>query len=261
MLSFNDIADGIKDFEGTTEEYFRKTFTPENYRQYAVDYELTSLQKKAIKTMFESKKDLDKRIDQALKSDPFCLEAFFAYFVLSDDVFVNYRFETYYAQSENYADFDVYEKYCYITIMDFYVEFLLDIKNITRAIKVQRMIIRLTNDHSKTAIDRLAFMYNIIEDSDEFYRLYLDNEFDEYDYLLLMVTLLKNDEQIKAREVLDDMFRNIEYSDYMDHLWDLDLDDPKQKEFYDVIEDCFQDISAIPDFFTWVNFAKENGKE
>ena len=58
-----------------------------------------------------------------------------------------------------------------------------------------------------------------------------------------------------------DMFENIEYSSYIDHLWDLDLNDPKQKEYYDIVEENFDDLSSVPDFFAWVNLAKEDNEE
>lgn len=261
MFNFNDIKTGLKDSEVTLDDYFLKIFTKQKYKDYHVDFNLDKYQEKAIKTMFESKKSLDKRVDAAFKLDPFCLEAFFVFFMSNEDVFVNYRFESYFDQADNYADFDNYEKYCFINIMNFYVDFLLDIRNISRAIKVQRLIMRLTNDTTPLAINRLSFMYATKEDADEFYRLYLHNEFDTYDYLLLIIALLKNDDEIRAKQVLNDMVNNIEYAKYLDHLWDLNLDDPKQKEFYDVVDDCFQDIMAIPDFFTWVNLNKENKKE
>lgn len=260
MLKFNDLVEGIKNTEILPEDFFKQFLTAENYRDYEVDYPLDANQNKAIKKMFDSRKDLLKRADSAFRIDPFCLEAFFVYFVLNEDVFVNYRFESYFSQADSYGDLDAYQKHCFIAIMNFYVEFLLDIRNITRAIKIQRLIIRLKKENAGEAIDRLSFMYNLLEDSDEFYRLYLDCDFNEYDYLLLLVTLLKNDEKLLAKEVLFDMFENIEYASYLDHLWDLDMDDPKQKAFYDGVEDCFDDISAIPEFFTWVNLTKENNK-
>ena len=141
--------------------------------------------------------------------------------------------------------------------MDFYVEFLLDIRNITTAIKVQRMIIRLSNDLSGKNVNRLSYMYSIVERADDFYRLYLESEFDAYDYLMLLITLLKHEEGKKAKEVLLDMFKNVKYAEYMDHLWDLDTKDPQQNEFYRLIEDCYSEINSIPDFFAWVNLVNE----
>ena len=262
MLSFQDLVNGLfAKNDNVPEEYLRSFFTPENFKNYQIDERVNKSQLKAIKTMFTSRKDLHDRVDSALKSDPFCLEAFFTYFILTEDVFVNYRFETYYEEAGNYADLDAYQKMCYLSIIDYYVEFLLDLRNITKAIRIQRLIMRLSNTASPSMIDRLALMYSLTEDAEEFYRLYLDHEFGTYDYLLLMVTLLKHEDKLRAKEVLFDMFDKISYSSYLDHLWDLEMEDPEQKAFYDVVEDCYEEISSIPDFFIWVNTLKENREE
>ena len=262
MLSFKELVDGLfQDNGNVPEEYLNSFFMAEHFKEYQIDERANKSQIKAIRTMFVSKKELESRIDSALKIDPFCLEAFFAYFILTEDVFVNYRFETYYAQADHFADFDAYQKMCYLSIMDYYVEFLLDLHNITTAIKIQRLIIRLSKTVTSVMVDRLALMYSLTEDAEEFYRLYLDHDFQTYDYLLLMTTLLKHEDKLRAQEILADMFGRIEYASYLDHLWDLDLQDPRQKAFYDVVEDCYDEISAIPDFFIWVNTVKEKIEE
>ena len=167
-------------------------------------------------------------------------------------------FVSYYKENNNYADLSVYHKYCYLRILDLYVDFLLDIYNITRAIKVQRLLVAFNNNMYQKDITRLAFMYSVLENWKDLYQLYLNNDFDAYEYLLLLVVLLKHEEEYKAREVLIEMFDKIEYSTYLSHLWDLDLNDEKQKAFYDVVEDCYSDISSIPDFFSFVASVQES---
>lgn len=258
MNNFSDIVAGIKQTTLEPKEYFNQSFSSKNYKNYHVDFELEANQKKAIKIMFTSKKDIQNRVDAALNADPFCLEAFFVYFILNEDVFVNYRFETYFNQAVNYADLDDYEQYCFLTIMDFYVEFLMEIHNIKKAIKVQKTMNKLSNPVDESIIHRMSLLYSLIEDSESFYRLYLDYEFTYYDYILLLVTLLKNDEHMLAKQVLDDMVKNTEYASFLDHLWDLDMEDPKQKDFYNLIEECYPDIMSVPNFFSWVNLNKES---
>ena len=146
---------------------------------------------------------------------------------------------------------------CYLRIMDFYVDFLLDLHNMTKALRIQKLIIRLSNHADHKAISRLSFIFSILEDDLQFYRLYLDHPFTAYDYLLLLITLLKHEDEIKAKEVLIDMFAQIPESTYLDHLWDLDMEDEQQKKFYQVIEDCYDEISSIPSFFSWVNEIRE----
>ena len=257
MLRFDDLVNGLEENKDSVEEYFISFFSRANYKQYEVEGDPDKDEAKAIRIMFESRKKLRDRIEEAFNYDPFCIEAFFTYYIISEDIYVNYRFKEYYNESNNYGDFSEYQKKCYLKIMDFYVEFLLDIRNFTTAIKVQRLIIRLTNDLTGKNVNRLSYIYSTIERADDFYRLYLEAEFDAYDYLMLLITLLKHDEDKKAREVLMDMYENVKYAEYIDHLWDLDMNDPEQKEFYTLIESCYSEISSVPDFFAWVNMINE----
>ena len=256
MSNFNSLVNNIKETD-KAEEYLAKFFVRKNYSDYEVNDLANKDQIKAIKIMFTSKKELSERIDEAFSYDPFCVEALFAYLMISEDVFLQLRFNAYYDEAKNYGGFDEYTKICYIEILNLYVDFLLDIENITKAILIQNLIIKLTNTCSKQAITKLAFCFYAIEDADRFYRLYLDTEFGAYEYILCLVTLLKHDEDIKAQEVLLDMFKNIEYATYLDHAWDLDENDPVQKEFSDTVNDCVQEIFNIPTFFSWVNRIRE----
>lgn len=258
MLRFDDLTEGLEKNKDRIEDYFLEFFSRQNFKQYEIEGDPDKDELKAIRIMFESHRTLRERIQDSFAYDPFCIEAFFVYYMISEDIYVNYRFKDYYGEYENFADFSDYQKKNYLRIMDFYVEFLLDLRNFTTAIKVQRMIIRLTNDLSRKSINRLSYMYSSIEKADDFYRLYLETDFDEYDYLMLLITLLKHDEESKAREVLLDMFENVKYARFMDHLWDLDTSDPEQADFFNCIESCYSEIKAIPDFFAWVNIINED---
>ena len=260
MLNFNKLVSDINT-QIKVDEYLLSFFTRENFKKYEIDSSASKQQVKAIKTMFTSKKDLADRIDLAFSYDPFCIEALFSYLMITEDVFLQLRFNAYYEEASKYGSFDKYEKKCYIEILNFYVDFLLDVCNVTKAIVVQKLIIKLTNNFSKQAVSKLAYAYYGIEDAESFYRLYAETEFGAYEYILLLVTLLKHDEDIKAQEVLCDMFMNIEYATYLDHVWDLDESDPKQKEFANTVEECFDDISSIPTFFSWVNRIREKNGE
>lgn len=256
MLSFENLVNDINS-ETKVEEYLLSFFNKKNYKEYEVSKLANKDQEKAIKIMFESKKALSERIEDAFNHDPFCVEALFTYLMITEDVFLQLRFNDYYNEASKYGSFDEYQKQCYIKILDFYVDFLLDICNVTKAIVVQKLVIKLTNSYSKKAVSRLAYAYYGIEDSEAFYRLYAEAELGAYEYILLLVTLLKHDEDIKAQEVLLDMFKNIEYATYLDHVWDLDESETAQKEFADTVQDCFDDISSIPTFFSWVNRIRE----
>ena len=255
MSNFYELVNGLNE-KSNVEEYFNSFFTKVNFKNYELEG-AQSDQKKAIKVMFESKKGLLERSEEAFSYNPFCKEAFFVYMMLSEDAFLDMRFRAYYDQINSYGELSEYDKECFIVILDFYVEFMLDIHNVSTAIKVQKMIMRLCGSNDQKMISRMAFMYYTVEDDEEFYRLYLNNEFDLYCYILLIVTLLKRDEEKKAEDVLQDMFEKYPYASYIDHLWDLDYDDPEQKEFYEVIEDCFDEISSVPCFFSWCNELRE----
>jgi len=257
MADFESMVNAAKEAGKQSEEYLNSFFVRSNLKDYQIPEEADRNEKKAIGIMFRSMKPLKERVESAMKEDPLCLEAFFVYFVLSEDVYVDYRFDAYLKQASSYADLNSYQKMCYLRIMDFYVDFLLDLHNMTKALRIQKLIIRLSNHADHKAVSRLSFIFSILEDDLQFYRLYLDHPFTAYDYLLLLITLLKHEDEIKAKEVLIDMFEQIPESTYLDHLWDLDMEDEQQKKFYQVIEDCYDEISSIPSFFSWVNEIRE----
>lgn len=256
MLSFNKLVSGIK-ADSKVDEYLLNFFTKKNFKEYKLREDLNRKQLKAIKIMFESKKNIVDRIDDAFDVDPFCIEALFSYLMTSEDIFLQLRFNAYLEKLNEYPMFNDYAKDCYIKILNFYVDFLLDINNCTKAIEIQKLVVKLTNKFTSDTVSKLAYAYHTIEDAEGFYRLYTEAKFTAYEYLLLMITLLKHDEKLKAQEVLLDMYDNIEYGTYLDHVWDLDENDPKQKEFNDIVQDCFDDLNSIPTFFSWVNKTRE----
>lgn len=256
MLNFDNLIDGINT-DTKVDEYLLNFFTKKNLKEYKIKGEPDKKQLKAIKIMFESRKSIADRIEDAFLQDPFCIEALFSNLMISEDVFIQLRFNAYMEALNDYPSFNDYRKNCFINILNFYVEFLLDISNCTKAIEIQKLVVKLTNRFSTKTVSKLAYAYFVTENAEDFYRLYTEAKFDTYDYLLLMVTLLKHDEDLKAQEVLLDMYKNIEYGIYLDHVWDLDLNDPKQKEFHDTVNDCFEDLKCIPTFFSWVNKIRE----
>ncbi|MBR5341428.1 MAG: hypothetical protein IK151_05830 [Erysipelotrichaceae bacterium] len=258
MSNFENLINNVPKKNDKVRDYFLNFFTKKNFKEYEIDPSAGPDSVKAIKTMFESKKDLEERTDLAFSYDPLCLEAFFVYFITTDDAFVNFRFKTYYGMINSYADLPIYQKKSYLRILEFYVEFLLDLHNYTTAIKIQRQIIRLSKHYSRKNINRLSYMYSTIEEADDFYRLYLDAEFDGYDYLMLIVTLLKHEDELRAKEVVLDMFKNIPCSTYLDHMWELYQKDKEQHNFYLLVEECINELNSVPDFFSFVSRIRES---
>ena len=255
MADFISLVADLKDKD--PKEYFASFFTRSAFRNYSIPEEADKAARRAIKEMFVSSAELTERCELAFSYDPLCVEAFFVWFMLTEDVYVDQRFSAYYEHLSEYGDLSSYQKYCFITILRFYSDFLMDIRNFTKAIKVQRQVIRLSGELSKENVSRLAFMYSVIEEADDFYRLYLDAQFDIYDYILLIVTLLKHEDTLRAKEVTLDMTKNIEYADHLDHLWDLDEKDEKQKEFLTAIDELYDTISTVPEFFSFVAGVQE----
>lgn len=256
MLSYNNLINEITT-DTKVDEYLLNFFTKKNFKEYSIDEAADKNQVKAIKIMFESKKSIADRIEDAFEYDPFCVEALFSYLMISEDVFLQLRFDAYYDELNDYPNFNKYQKDCYIRILSLYVDFLLDINNVTKSIMIQKLIIKLTNDFNQAAISRLAYAYYVKEDADEMYKLFAEDKFGIYEYILCLITLLKHDEKLKAQEVLLDMFEKEEYGTYLDHVWDLDETDPKQEKFMKTVDDCFDDLKAIPTFFSWVNKVRE----
>ena len=216
-------------------------FVKENFKKYEYDESIDEKSLKAIKYMFTSKHDLLQRADEALDMDPFCIEAIFVYYLFGADAYVYILFKSYYDSISSYPKYSIREKTVYLNVLDFFVEFLLDIFNYTEAIKVEKLIIKLTNNIGLKEIDRLSTLYYAIEDDEEFYKLYCEVESLPLDsYILLMLTLLKHDEEYKAKQVLWDMQKNIKHSDYIDHIWDIKEDDKELQEFYKDVDSCFE---------------------
>ena len=255
MADFAALVADLKDKD--PKEYFTSFFTRSAFKTYQIPAEADRTARKAIKEMFFSSSELIERCEQAFSYDPLCVEAFFVWFMLSEDVYVDQRFAAYYEHLSEYGDLSSYQKHCFLTILRFYSDFLMDIRNFTKAIKVQRQAIRLSGELSKENVSRLSFMYSVIEEADDFYRLYLDAKFDIYDYILLIVTLLKHEDRLRAREVTLDMFKNIEFAGYLDHMWDIDENDAKQKEFLSAIDELYDTICAVPDFFSFIGQVQE----
>lgn len=246
------------DNEEKKKSHFNDLFVKTNFKNYEYEESLQADEIKAIKYMFNSKHELCQRAREALDIDPFCVEAIFVYYVLGVDAYVYMMFNDYYAYLSSYGELTIRQKVAFVTILDLYVEFLLDIFNYTQAIKVEKVIIKLTNNIGLKEIDRLSTLYYAIEDDNEFYKLYCEVEsFPLESYILLILTLLKHDEELKAKQVLWDMQKNIKNSDYIDHIWDIQEDNKELMEFYNSVDGCYEQICSVPYFFSWCSQNKK----
>lgn len=260
MLSFDQL---VYEIELTEPEavlkYLENFFVFDNYAQYLIDEKSDSNDKESILKMFQDKEPILQRANTVLNNNNFCIEAFFVCYCLSEETSLNVFMNNMYHKQNEYKLFSEYQKNNYLRILSFYVQFLINIHNITFAIKVLKTIIKLEENYSDIYVSRLAYLYCLIENKDDFYDLYLNVGFRQITpYILLMIVLLKHEEELKAKEVFSELLSKFEYAEYIDHIWDLDdVDDEEAIEFKNIMELCFEEICAIPYFFSWCSDNKE----
>ena len=206
MLSFDQLVYETENLENEElEKYLINFFTAGNYDDYLIDSTCNEDEKMDIYDMFHSNEDILIRAVMILDRSPLCMEANYVNYLLNEETMVDLWFNTLIHKSSEYYSFTEYGRTSYIRLLDIYAQFLMDIHNVTFAIKVIKRIADLENRYSDENISRLAYMYSVIENADEFYELYLNEEFNEMaPYLLLIVVLLKHEDELKAREVLSD---------------------------------------------------------
>lgn len=260
MLSFEQLQyeTGKKENE-ELEEYLVNFFEVNNFDKYFISELANEEERKDIRAMFEDNEEILERAEIIQERNKLCLEAFYVCFCLEEETTLNSMFNEIYTITNKYKSLSPYEKICLINILELYITFLLDIGNITRGIKVANKICELENRYSDLNIVRLSYMYSLIEDAKGFFDLYTKTSFDEIPpYLLLIVTLLKHDEESKAKEVLNELIDKFKYADFIDHVWELDDNhEIEAEEFKNAMEMCFNELCSIPNFFSWCSENKE----
>lgn len=254
MLNFDIFSKGLIE-AADCEKFLKEFFTKENYKNYQVSFPLDRDEAKALKILFTAGNDIYERVEDVLEYDPFCLEAFYSFMALSDDLALKYRFDGYYKQAAGYGDMTYHQKICYAQILDYYAQFLYDIDNITGVVRVRNLLYKLTKD--KKQVHMLSDLYYLLENDDDYYRLYLYNDFTLMEYLLLIVTLLKHDDEDRAREVARDMFEKNEYARYLDRL-DEESDDPMLKEVVSLVDSNYDKLVCAPELFVFIGKVKED---
>ena len=260
MLNFDQLVFETEQLRGSDlEKYLAGFFTSVNYEDYQIDELCNENEKMDIYDMFHSGEDILVRALMILDKDPLCLEANYVNYLLNDEMMVDVWFNGLLNRSNEYHGFTDYGKVAYRKLLNVYSQFLLDIHNVTFAIKVMKVIKSLEGHYHKEDIGRLSYMYSLIEDDDDFYDLYLNEDFEEMiPYILLMVVLLKHEEDLKAREVFSDFLSQYEKGEYIDHIWELDGDvSDEATELRNAVDICFEEICSVPYFFSWCSDNKE----
>lgn len=240
-------------------DYFENFFDIDNLESYTFDSLANKKEIESSKKMF-GVDDVFERAKNVLEEDPLCLEAFYVFYRLADDYSLYLYFDKMFNQRSKFKRYSKYKKFVYKQILDNYVTFFTDLKSFTQAIAVEMEIIQTLELCGVGEITRLSFLFAMIEDFDNLYDLYTQVGFyDESSYIALIVTALKNNEEIKAIEVLNDFIGDYKYAEYIDHPWDLEkIDDNEAIRMNDAISVCFELIRSVPYFINW---CRDNKKQ
>lgn len=248
--------------EDEVRDYLADFFHPENKNKYLNDERFSDEDFDALEVMFEDDEILNKAYE-ALDVSPFCLEAFVVIYKLENDVALYDFFDEFNGEEYDYDVLSDYHKYAYGMIESYYVDFLINIRNLTKAKNVLLTLIAKDNKMAESNNFRLSYIYSCLEDLDSFYKLYLDTGFTEaFSYILLLVVCLKYGDKSKAKEVYGEFLTHFKYATYVDHIWDLDdNDDDAALEMKMTMSACYSEICSVPNFFSWCSDNKEKVKE
>ncbi len=242
--------------------YLESFFAPGKFDLYLIDERCAESDIGSISKMF-SEGDVLQKASAILHKDPFCLEAFYVFYKLEEDAPLYYYFESIASKNDEYDSFSDYHKFAYESIMTCFVNFLSDIGNVTGAINNLKIMMAKSDSLYNNNLFRLCYLYAMVENLDDYYKLYLDSGFrDAVSYILLIVVCLKHNEKSKAKEVYMEFLSVYKYADYIDHIWDIeDNNEDEALEIKLALKVCYDDLLAIPYFFAWCYDNKEKLKE
>lgn len=239
-------------YEDELIEYYEDFFDINNLADYSFDSLQNKKEKESSTKMFGSD-DIFERAKKVLDEDNYCLEAFFVFYRMADDYNLYLYFDRMFSNINKYNKLSKYKKFAYKHIMDDFVNFEMELESYTQALAIQIRIIEGLDICGQLEISRLAFLFAMKEDFDSLYDLYIRvGAFDESAYISLIVTALKNNEEIKAIEILSDFLSEFKYADYIDHPWDLEkLEDNDAIRMNEAINATYRLIRSVPYFFHW----------
>lgn len=250
-FNYDKLVDTVKRIEPNKRlEYLSNFFVSKNLKNYEIDKDNPLSYKLVLKYLFSSHLEIEERAYKTLDKYVFCYEAVFIIYMISDGAYANSYFKYYYEMKDSFPSLSDSEKSAYLKILDLYVEFLIDIDNYTQAQKIENLLMILSNANTRKEIDRLSYILYMKEDAKEMYKLYCES--DDYSiesYILLMITLLKNDDELKTKGVLREFLSKYKYGEYLGRIWDLDENEEEAMEFFDIVDSCYDKILSVPDFF------------
>lgn len=241
--------------------YFTGFFKIENENEYEFDNRMSEANISALRYLFENEDDLDARVDEVLEIDPLCIEGWYIRHKLAEDEENHHLLRSYLAMSKDYAGFNEYEKDNYRFILMRHADYLAAIHNVHKALSVLDLLSGLEGTR-QGLVEMYAICYAALERGDEFYDLYLDTEFTSlFQYLMLIVTLLKEENYLRAEEVCRDMIEVYPLSIFLDHPQDLADDESKEAEnFFNTLDFIYDHLLSVEDFFTWFKETKKTAR-
>lgn len=243
----NDIADD------KLLDYFEDFFRAENFSNYNSIETATGKQAEALATLFKEEEELSDRVAAALALDPFCIEALFIDLCLAPPVYIYRNFNDLFVRREQYAAFDQRQKSCFLAAMVMFVDFLFEIANIHKALKVLEAYCQAVGEYSDNSLIRFGYLYTSLEDAESFLKMYHDFEFREpVLYILLLVVLLKNERQTEAQELYQDFVEVFPYAKSLGNIYELDgNNDEGAMRIAAAYDACEGIVASLPYFAEW----------
>ena len=254
LFDYDKLVDTVKRTEPSKRlEYLSNFFVSKNLKNYVIRKDSSLPYKLVLKYLFSSHLNIEERAYKAIDKYVFCYEAVFIIYMVSDEAYAYSYFKYYYEMKDSFPGFSDNEKAAYLKILDLYVDFLIEIGNYTQAQKIENLLMMFSNADTNKEIDRMIYILYMKEDAKEMYKLYCENnDISIESYILLMITLLKNDEELKTKGVLSEFVSKYTYGEYLGRIWDLDTKEEDAMEFFDIVDSCYDKILSVPDFFATI---------
>lgn len=265
MISFIDKTEILEKLifiqEKQTSEEFAEYFCKNNYLDYINRFEnINSNQEKALELLFNDSIEIIERCQKAIEINKTCFEAYFVLFYLSDSL--NFYYDSLDINNtpiENYSE--EYELNDTINIKLLISIYYSSINSHKQSIVILDEVEKFIG--LKPLINRKLLNYSALEDYEGMSKIYDAGEFNNAaNYIVYIICLLKNNKNIEARDVFDDMLSKYKYASYLSRPQELaEIKDEESKIMMEAVESCFETIESVPYFFSWISECVDSKNE
>lgn len=208
----------------------------------------------AISILFDDKFDseLIRRCNKALEVFPYCFEAYFVRSMINDITSLYYSINNLMnINNMNYKNNIV--DILFLLYLEYY-----KVHNYHECIRILDKIVEINNNKEEYLCEYIL-IYSLLEDCKSLYNLYKKYNFDNArSYIILIITLLKNNKESVAKQVYLDMLKRVKYAEYIDTPQELDsINNKDSRSLFDELDKCFYYIESIPYFYSWINNIKK----